>query len=204
MTVSDADSPPALIVTTVVPALKAQKRPEAGSETGFPSDPSRTACESAEARFGSTKSPMSGREELKVYCGKSPLAQALPTQFAGIGVYRYVWFSLSSRGDLPPASGRRASPANNAGWLRCRSTPSFASIASWPITGISREVTGARLVLGLRPATSTSASRKPLWPWKSGFSAETAATYPSVPEPNVGISSAPTRSDDLTFSSGAS
>ena len=158
--------PPAVIVTIVVPALYAQNRPDCGSGIGF-SCSSSTARGSAEDRLGSTKLPISGREEVKVYSGKIPSAHRLPTQLEGIGMYGSVsGWTAPPPGERLPARGRRASAGEQSApgcgaaasrpWLRA--PVRRCSVSAARVTGHAVAVARARR--RRRPGPAGSRSRR--------------------------------------------
>ena len=92
VTGSDADHAPAVIVmTVVVPGLKAQNSPDlapvplSDSRIGLPSLFCNTASGLLDPRLRSTNAPISGSEDLKPYSGSSAVPHS-PVQMLGIGM----------------------------------------------------------------------------------------------------------------------
>ena len=168
---------PTRIVTIVVPALNGAEQPglrlarrglpgSGSSRIGSPLAFCSTRERFARARCCARRSgPLPFSEELNSYSGSSAVWHPAPRTRTGSACTDLRCRPVRWPGPGSRHAGRRASPSNRAGLLRCSRIPCLASSASSPITGISRTDTGASSS-GLRSARWTSPSRMPLAPWK--------------------------------------
>ena len=129
-------SPPALIVTSVVPGLKAQNRPDSASGIGSSLGPPRsTALASGEAVFGSTKLPICGLRGGEGEFGRDPVrTQAAHAVLGNRDVeHRFVLVEVL----LGAPSGAR--PADETGEVR-----HLAAVQERPRLGFERDFPDVR------------------------------------------------------------